>query len=179
METIKSTVVSEIATNENKTERYLYRRTWKKSKNPKLVCVLTKFPVNDEPGMLDLTTMLISNEIYGLGEYDGFILVNLSSRLSPRTSLTEKDFSEENDDVILRVFNDEHVQKIIIAVGSIIKTNKEAALKVHELIGQLPSERKEIVEVLVGSNGPIHPLSPEARSRGGWKLSKAKLKKHQ
>lgn len=175
METIRSTAISEIAVNEDRTERYFYKRTWTRSKKPKLACILTKYPVNDEPGMMDLTTMLIANELYGLGEYDGFILVNLTSKLGPQKNLTKDYFSKENDAAVLSAFNDEQVQKIIIAVGSIIKTNKDTALKVKELIGQLSNDRKEIVEVLVGRNGPVHPLSPQARSRGGWQLSKVRV----
>lgn len=172
METVRNTVISEIAVNEERTERYSYKRTWSRSKNPKLACILSKFPVSNEPGVMDLTTMLISNELFELGEYDGFILVNLTSEISPENHLSDNDFSEENNRAILKAFNDEQVQKIIIAVGSIIKNNKDVSGLIDKIIGQLSDERQAIVEVLTGKNGPVHPLSTEARRQGGWNLAK-------
>lgn len=175
METLKRTVVTEMLLNEDKTERYLYKRVWSRAKNPKLACVLTIRPTSSEPNTMDLTTMLVANEIHEMG-LDGFFLVNLTSKITThRRKMKAEDFSNANDSVILEACLDEGVEKIILAVGSITKTNQEVIEKLKELTGQLPDERKELVEVLVGRNGPIHPLSPEARSIGGWQLAKLAL----
>jgi hypothetical protein len=174
MLTEKTTVVTEILLNEDKTERYLYKRVWSKAKTPKLAVVMTIHPASSDPNSMDLTTMLISNSIYEM-EYDGFLSVNLSSKIMQKRQLIDNDFSDVNDSVILDAFNDEQVEKIIIAVGSMIKTNKFVNAKLKYLMEQLSAERKEIVEVLVGINGPVHPLSPVARGVGDWKLAKLKM----
>lgn len=174
MHTEKATVVTEIILNEEKTERYLYRRMWSRSKAPKLVCVMTIHPASIDPNNMDLTTMLIANSIYEMG-YDGFIGVNLSSKLKQKQKISTRDFSKENESMILEALNDDQVVKIIIAVGSTIKTNKEVNSKLNSIIAQLSDERREMVEVLSGPNGPVHPLAPIVRCVGGWKLEKLKI----
>ena len=174
MHTEKATVVTEIILNEEKTERYLYRRMWSRPKAPKLVCVMTIHPASIDPNNMDLTTMLIANSIYEMG-YDGFIGVNLSSKLKQKQKISTRNFSKENESMILEALNDDQVVKIIIAVGSTIKTNKEVNSKLNSIIAQLSDERREMVEVLSGLNGPVHPLAPIVRCVGGWKLEKLKI----
>ena len=174
MNTERSTIVVEVLLNEEKTERYLYKRIWSKAKTPKLACVMTIHPGSNDPNSMDLTTMLIANSIYEMG-YDGFLSVNLTSKLQQKRKISANDFSEENESAILEAFNDEQVEKIIVAVGSSIKTNKEVNAKLKSIIAQLPEERQKRVEVLVGLDGPVHPLTPIARGVGGWKLAKLKM----
>ena len=123
MNTERSTIVVEVLLNEEKTERYLYKRIWSKAKTPKLACEMTIHPGSKDPNSMDLTTMLIANSIYEMG-YDGFLSVNLTSKLQQKRKISANDFSEENESAILGAFNDEQVEKIIVAVGSSIKTNK-------------------------------------------------------
>lgn len=174
MQTEKSTVVTEITLSEDKKERYLYRRIWSRKKAPNLACVLTIHPASINANHMDLTTMLISNAISDMG-YDGYLGVNMSSKIKRNSNLKSSDFSEENESVIVDAMNDDQVTKIIIAVGSTIKTNKEVNAELKGILGQLTVDRRELVEVLVGFNGPVHPLAPIARSVGGWKLAKVKI----
>ena len=174
MITEKSMIVVEMSLNEEKTERYLYKRVWSKAKAPKLACVMTIHPGSADPNSMDLTTMLIANAIHEMG-YDGFLGVNLSSKLQQKRKISASDFSEENDSAILEALNEENVEKIIVAVGSSIKTNKEVNAQLKSIIAQLSEERQKMVEVLVGLDGPVHPLTPIARGVGGWKMAKLKV----
>jgi hypothetical protein len=172
--TERSTIIVEMLLNEEKTERYLYKRIWSRAKAPKLACVMTIHPGSNDPNRMDLTTMLTANSIYEMG-YDGFLSVNLTGKIQQKRKISASDFSEENESAILEAFNDEQVEKIIVAVGSTIKTNKDVNSKLKSIIAKLPEERREMVEVLVGINGPVHPLTPVARGVGGWKLAKLKM----
>lgn len=174
MNTERSTIVVEVLLNEEKTERYLYKRIWSKAKAPKLACVMTIHPGSTDPNSMDLTTMLIANSIYEMG-YDGFLSVNLTSKLQQKRKISANDFSEENETAILDAFNDEQVEKKIVAVGSSIKTNKEVNAQLKSIIAQLSEERQKMVEVLVGLDGPVHPLTPIARGVGGWKMARLKM----
>ena len=104
MITEKSTIAVEMLLNEEKTERYLYKRVWSKAKAPKLACVMTIHPGSADPNSMDLTTMLIANAIHEMG-YDGFLGVNLSSKLQQKRKISASDFSEENDSAILEACN--------------------------------------------------------------------------
>lgn len=174
MITEKSTIIVEMLLNEEKTERYLYKRIWSKAKAPRLACVMTIHPGSIDPNNMDLTTMLIANAVNEMG-YDGFLSVNLTSKLQQKRKISANDFSEENESEILEAFNDEQVEKIIVAVGSSIKTNKEVNVQLKSIIAQLSEERQRMVEVLVGLDGPVHPLTPIARGVGGWKLARVKM----
>ena len=174
MITEKSTIVVEMSLNEENTERYLYKRIWSKAKAPKLACVMTIHPGSTDPNNMDLTTMLIANSIYEMG-YDGFLSVNLTSKLQQKRKISANDFSEENETAILDAFNDEQVEKKIVAVGSSIKTNKEVNAQLKSIIAQLSEERQKMLEVLVGLDGPVHPLTPIARGVGGWKMARLKM----
>ncbi|MFW3362198.1 DUF1643 domain-containing protein [Aerococcus viridans] len=176
MKTVRSTIAVEMILNEDKTERYLYKKTWSRKKEPKLVCIITKHPGSLEPNTGDLTTLLVSNEVNEMDqEYDGFILVNLTSKNKQQSKITKADFSKENDQIVIEACSDDSVDKIIVAIGSIVTSNKEVNEKLKELLDHLPNDCKEKVEVLVGKNGPVHPLSPAARSVGGWHLAKLKI----
>lgn len=174
MKTLKKTIITEMIINEEKNERYLYEQAWSRKKNPKLAFILAINPTNLDPNMLDLTTMLISNEVHDM-KLDGFILCNLTSKIFSRRKIKADDFNDANDKVILEACTREDVDKIIIAAGSILKTNEVANEKVKELVAQLPEDVRKKVVIIVGKNGPIHPLSPEARSLGGWNLAKLKI----
>lgn len=174
MKILKKTVVTEMVVNEDETERYLYQQTWTKKKEPKLAVILAINPTNSDPNTLDLTTMLIANEVHAM-KLDGFILCNLTSRIFSRRKIRSDDFNEENDSTIIQACIREDVAKIIVAAGSILKTNEAANEKVKELVAGLPDDVRSKVEIIVGKNGPIHPLSPEARSLGGWNLAKLKI----
>ena len=113
MITEKSTIIVEMLLNEEKTERYLYKRIWSKAKAPKLACVMTIHPGSTDPNSMDLTTMLIANSIYEMG-YDGFLSVNLTSKLQQKRKISANDFSEENETAILDAFNDEQVEKKLL-----------------------------------------------------------------
>lgn len=89
--------------------------------------------------------------------------------------MTKEDFSKENDTIVVDTCSDEGVEKIIVAIGSLVTTNKEVNKKLKELLELLPEEKQETVEVLMGKNGPVHPLSSAARSVGGWHLAKLKI----
>lgn len=170
----KSTVVTEVVMNEEKTDRYMYKRVWSRAKTPKLACVLTIHPGITDPNLMDLTTMLISNAIYDL-EFDGFISVNLNSRLTDKRHISKEDFSEENNQAVLDAMNDENVETIIIGIGSAVLKNKDVNTWLKDILEQLSPERKEICQVLTAKKGPVHPLAPGARGVGGWQLVKLKL----
>ena len=101
--------------------------------------------------------------------------MQVTSKLQQKRKISANDFSEENESAILGAFNDEQVEKIIVAVGSSIKTNKEVNAQLKSIIAQLSEERQKMVEVLVGLDGPVHPLTPIVRGVGGWKLAKLKM----
>lgn len=52
---------------------------------------------------------------------------------------------------------------------------RQQTKRLKKLVDQLPEGVRSKVEIIVGKNGPIHPLSPEARSLGGWNLAKLKI----
>lgn len=109
-------VESEVFLNDERTHRYLLKRTWG-SDNQAIVAIITLKPVSTSGLENDLTTMLIQNHVVDMG-YKGYLVVNLVSGVDTTKKLSEKILDRESEDELLKeVLNKKEVQQIIIDCG--------------------------------------------------------------
>lgn len=167
--TEKTTIVCEAIFNEEKTHRFLWKRVWN-SKKP-MLCVITLNPNSDNVFELDLTSMLVTNNTYRLGNYGGVTVVNLFSCITDR--LRKDDFEEEKS---IAEENIKYIQKaakeaeaIVIAWGKSANSNKFIKEKV-DMISEYLEPFSAKLCYITDYNGEtgLHPLTPSVRK--GWEL---------
>lgn len=164
--TIVSNLVTEMIESNNSKERYVLRKVWDKDKP--VVTVLTLYPSSSSLVISDLTTQLITNNVFRLG-YGGFNLVNLYSTIKIPRDKISKYKSKENDKYIVdSVLNSE---KIIIACGSSTSTSKAIASRLFDVINLIvDSDLEDKICYLTDKNKEknFHPLSSKVRHK--WEL---------
>ena len=85
MNTIKSTIHTEAIFSDDEQHRYLLKKTWDEKKP---VCtVITMYPHLDGVLSLDLTTVLILNQLANSEQYGAVYLVNLFSNIKTPENL--------------------------------------------------------------------------------------------
>lgn len=157
----------EIICDDKKKNRFIVKRRW--DKNLPVACVITLNPSSCEPFELDLTTMLILNNIHKLGKFGGVDLVNLFSTVTMKLLSADcsNDLSaEKNIDCIVK--SAKGADSIIIAWGSAGKTNRAIAQREKEVLSCLISYSDKLFFIGDGSNDFRHPLCPSVRSQ--WDL---------
>ena len=77
--TEKSTIDCEALFDESRSHRFIWKRVWKK--DLPIACVITLNPNSDDCFELDLTSMLILNNVYRLQKFGGVCVVNLFSKI--------------------------------------------------------------------------------------------------
>lgn len=79
MNTIKSTIHTEAIFSDDEQHRYLLKKTWDEKKTA--CTVITMYPHLDGVLSLDLTTVLILNQLANSEQYGAVYLVNLFSNI--------------------------------------------------------------------------------------------------
>lgn len=165
METlIKAKIEIEILQSKDKKNRYILKKVWDR-KLPK-VTVLTLYPSNNDLITNDLTTTLITNNVYKMG-YGGFFNVNLFSKIF--TGKRELFNNKYNDDCILECVKNSEL--VIIACGSLPQKNKKVEKRFKEIINKIEynvSESKLCYLTDVERDKCFHPLAPSVREK--WNL---------
>lgn len=170
--TIKTNLIEE----ETGSHRYVLERSWNTRGKPKMATILTLYPSTSELILTDLTTMLITNNIYKLG-YDGFYSVNLYSKLSfSDRSLNKsnmRDFdgatNSTNEAQIIECAKKSNI--VILAYGSLPDKNKKVKQNLENLMAILEREALfDKVKTLSDNRGEkcFHPLSSHVRKE--WNL---------
>nr|BAN28936.1 hypothetical protein [Staphylococcus aureus] len=85
MNTIKSTIHTEAIFSDDEQHRYLLKKTW--DKNKPACTVITMYPHLDGVLSLDLTTVLILNQLANSEQYGAVYLVNLFSNIKTPENL--------------------------------------------------------------------------------------------
>ncbi|MBS0948601.1 DUF1643 domain-containing protein [Levilactobacillus brevis] len=157
--------------NKSRTHRYELMITWKQPAK-KLAMVITNYPGQSDGVVMDLTTMLVVNQVSALG-FDGVVMVNLFSKLGlkghPKELIEGTD--SVTDQVILLAAND--VTQIIIATGSFPKQNPLAAGRQAEIIDGIKKAGfgKKLVFLCDSTGKLAHPLAAKVRKQ--WELIEA------
>lgn len=172
MTTEKANIKCEAVFSDNSEHRFLLSKVWDKSKP--IVNVITISPSRDYNIASDLTTQLINNNVYQLGNYGGFNLTNIISRVGLNVKglkSTDNLYNEETDKYIIEAA--EKSSAVIWAVGKFADTRKIFCERKQDVLELLkPFESK--LFMITDSNGRefLHPLTPSVRQ--GWILKPLK-----
>ena len=144
--------------------RLLLRREW--DKNGKCAMIIMINPNTADTLCMDMTTMLVLNNLYRLG-FGSVNIVNLYSRITPKLSLRFN-----SDDDLIAKDCDEIIEQyaamsdaIIIAWGSVGRTSQRVRDRQQELLEHLANYENKLYQI--GTEG-YHPLTPAVRSE--WTL---------
>ena len=158
----KITIQSESWSNTDGNHRYLLKKVWG---DGSLAMIVTIHPTMIDPLALDMTTMLIQEQLRKQG-FSGFLAVNLFS--STKIKGTAQSLTGGSDDqtfaVIETCLAEKQLTEIIIGVGSILRTNELAKKQLDIFYGLLSTKQKKQVKILVDEEEhPAHPLAPKIR----------------
>lgn len=155
--------------------RYSLKKIWDKSKP--LVNVVSISPSEDYNVVSDLTTQLITNNVFKLDNYGGFILTNIISRvgLEPkRLKSTGGLWDSQTDKYIIEAA--ENSSAIIWAVGKLTQTRKIFAEREQQVL-EILRKNNYAEKLFMISDGNkrefCHPLVPSVRQ--GWVVKPIKL----
>lgn len=150
--------------------RLLLRREW--DKNGKSAMIIMINPNTADTLCMDMTTMLVLNNLYKLG-FGSVNIVNLYSRITPKLSLR----FNSDDDLIAKEC-DEIIEQyaatsdaIIIAWGSLGNTSERVRERQADILERLSKFRNKLYKI--GEHG-YHPLTPAVRSQ--WDLVPYEIK---
>ena len=166
MDKVESTIHITAIFNEERTERYLLRKTWQA--DGKSACIITINPASKDVINLDLTTMLIQNSLNNLG-YGSFDAVNISPKINPSSREIGRTASIENLAQIKA--SAEESQDVIIAWGSAGANNKKINERQLEILSLLKPFQDKVYMITDGKAKNLHPLVPTLR-RNKWILEK-------
>ena len=159
---------------ETRTHRYVFRREWESAKKDEktgpLAVVITIRPSDVEPFTTDLTLFLIEQNIRKLGNYSGFLAVNLfsSTELTTASSFASKGTDENTMETLSTALSQKGVDTIIFAVGSVIQSNTTAIEQTKAIYNLLNAKQKKMTKVLTDPNTGnwSHPVG----KAGSWQL---------
>ena len=139
---------------DDKKHRYVLSRIWNSSKEVPLF--ITKTAGKADGILLDLTTNIISSNLYKLG-YGGFYAVNLYSA----TESNMKDMYDKDTDVVIKKYL-KSVNEVIIAWGTL--TNKKMKSREECILQILKKSNKKLLCVTDNlGHMNVHPLTPSVR----------------
>lgn len=153
--------------------RYYLQKVWDKSKP--LVNVISISPSEDYNVATDLTTQLITNNVYKLGNYGGFILTNIISKVGldiKKLKSTDKLWDSQTDKYIIEAA--ENSSAVIWAVGKLSQTRKVFLKREQEVLEILKESNCTDKLFMISDNKRefLHPLTPSVRQ--GWILNPIK-----
>lgn len=165
MLTEKETIKGEAIFNDERTHRFVLRRTWNKSKPQAMVVMLN--PCDADSVICDTTTFLVINNIARLEEFGGVTIVNLFSLLTTKLSFKWSPDEElnlpENDEYIKKAA--EESSKVILAWGRATDTNRRLAERAIQVLNLLLPHREKLFLISDGDRIGLHPLTPAIRNR--------------
>ncbi|MFT3952034.1 MAG: DUF1643 domain-containing protein [Oscillospiraceae bacterium] len=156
MITEKNSITNEVVYSDDKAHRYLLSRIWDSEKS--IPMIITKNSGKADGVFIDLTTNIMSNNLYKLG-YGGFYAVNLCSAIDNAGSSS---FDKTTDDIIKKYAK--LCTEIIIAYGYL--TTKPMQARERDVLDILKKSGKKLLAVC-DNNGQIniHPLTPSVRRK--------------
>ena len=144
--------------------RLLLRREWDKDGKTAMIIMIN--PNTADTLCMDMTTMLVLNNLYKLG-FGSVSIVNLYSRITPKLSLRFY-----SDDDLIAKGCDEMIEEyavtsdaIIIAWGSLGNTSERVRERQADILERLSKFRSKLNKI--GEQG-YHPLTPAVRNH--WEL---------
>lgn len=144
--------------------RLLLRHEWNAEKKSAMIIMIN--PNTADTLCMDMTTMLVLNNLYKLG-FGSVNIVNLYSRITPKLSLR----FNSDDDLIAKEC-DEIIEQyaamsdaIIIAWGSVGNNSQRVRERQADLLDVLKPYANKLYKI--GEEG-YHPLTPAVRNN--WEL---------
>lgn len=144
--------------------RLLLRREW--DKNGKTAMIIMINPNTADTLCMDMTTMLVLNNLYKL-DFGSVNIVNLYSKIMPKLSLrfnSDEDLIDNETDSIIEQYATMS-DAIIIAWGSIGNNSQRVRERQAELLDVLKPYANKLYKI--GEEG-YHPLTPAVRNN--WEL---------
>ena len=163
MNAITSILETEAIFSDNEQHRYLLKKTWDR-KLPTCT-VITMYPHLDGILSLDLTTVLILNQLSYENEYGSVYLVNLFSNIkTPKNLKHIKEPYDKHTDIYLMKAVSES-ETVILAYGAYAK-RPGVEKRVDQVMEMLKSHKKKVKKLINPvTNEIIHPLNPKARQK--------------
>lgn len=162
-EILTSNIQIEIFMSDDKKERYILKKVWNTEKP--IATIITLYPSTSDLIINDSTTTFITNNVFKCG-FGGFYSVNLYSKISTGNRGLINQDTKENNDYILKCAKES--DKIIIACGSLPKTNKHVKDRLDSIIALLAKNKlKKKILFLTDNNKRenFHPLAPKVRAK--------------
>ena len=164
MKTETTQIKSKALFSDDGLHRLLLRKEW--DKNKKTAMIITINPNNADTLNMDLTTMLVINNLNKLG-FGSVNIVNLYSKIMPKLSLrfnSDDDLIGSETDTIIEQYA-AMSNAIIIAWGSVGNNSQRVRDRQTELLEMLSKHENKLYQI--GENG-YHPLTPAVRNE--WEL---------
>lgn len=165
MITERETIKGEAIFNDERTHRFVLKRTWNKAKPQATVIMLN--PCDADSVICDTTTFLVVNNVARLEEFGGVTIVNLFSLLTSKLSFKwcpDEDLNlPENDDYIKKAV--EESSKVILAWGRAVDTNRRIEERAMHVLNLLLPYREKMFLISDGDRVGLHPLTPAIRNR--------------
>lgn len=163
MKSIKSTIHTEAIFSDDKQHRYLLKKTWDEKKP---VCtIITMYPHLDGVLSLDLTTVLILNQLANFEQYGAVYLVNLFSNIKTHENLKhiKEPFDKHTDIYLMKAISES--ETVILAYGAYAKRPVvvERVAQVMEILKPHKQKVKKLINP--ATNEIMHPLNPKARQK--------------
>ena len=149
---------------DNGEHRLLLRKEWEKNKKTAMIIMIN--PNTADTLNMDLTTMLVINNLNELG-FGCVNIVNLYSKIMPKLSLrfnSDDDLIDKESDIIIEQYA-AMSDAIIIAWGCVGNNSQRVRDRQHELLELLEPYANKLYQI--GEEG-YHPLTPAIRT--GWTL---------
>ena len=166
MNTIKSTIHTEVIFSDDEQHRYLLKKTWNEKKPA--CTVITMYPHLDSILSLDLTTVLILNQLANSEQYGTVFLVNLLSNIKTSENLKhiKEPFDKHIDIHLMKAISES--ETVILAYGAYAK-RPVVVKRVEQVMEMLKSHKKKVKKLInPATNETMHPLNPKARQK--WTL---------
>ncbi|EHR83806.1 MULTISPECIES: DUF1643 domain-containing protein [Staphylococcus] len=166
MNTINSTIHTEAIFSSDKKHRYLLKKTWDEKKPT--CTVITMYPHLDGVLSLDLTTVLILNQLANSERYGAVYLVNLFSNIKSPENLKHinEPYDEHTDIHLMKAISES--ETVILAYGAYAK-RPVVVERVAQVMEMLKPHKKKVKKLInPATNEIMHPLNPKARQK--WTL---------
>jgi len=155
---------TKIILDDTEKHRYLLEKTWDTDKG--IAAILMLYPCSSVPEEMDLTTMLVINNLRKM-DYGSVRIVNIFSKLNLFLRADSEPNNPENNDIIVQAVNG--ADTVIIAYGKSGEGNHKISKRQQEVLMLLEPFKSKLVTIEdpYGTKG-FHPLTPSIRKF--WKL---------
>jgi hypothetical protein len=165
MNITESTLQTTAIYSDDNQHRYLLRKVF--NPDQKKAVVIMKYPCAADINKMDVTTMLVQNNLleHGFGSID---IINLYSKLNAKLSDDpERINTDDNDKQIIE--SAEQADNIIICYGTAGDGSKKVAKREKALLKMLLPFKDKVLTTQDGRGKTgLHPLTPSLRAR--WML---------